>query len=80
MCYDIVLESFELLISVCILNYPQSVLTEQDQRVEEVVLDGVPPGTERLLRLGSSQDLFFEILLQRGHVSAEFVSSPTSLY
>ena len=32
-------------------------LTEEDERVEEVVLEGVPPRPEGLLRLGAAEDL-----------------------
>ena len=37
-------------------NYTDS-LTEEDERVEEVVLEGVPPRPEGLLRLGAAEDL-----------------------
>ena len=32
-------------------------LTEEDEGVEEVVLEGVPPRPEGLLRLGAAEDL-----------------------
>ncbi len=43
-------------------------LTQQYEAVEQVVLHGVPPGSEDLLGLGPAQDLLLQVGLQRRHV------------